>query len=43
MGLYKLTATISHSPTGNPAKPSETFGFAESTPINIENTVVESN
>jgi hypothetical protein len=43
VGLYKLTATISHSPTGNPAKLSEMFGFAESTPISIENTVVESN
>ena len=43
VGLDKLTATISHSPTGNPAKLSEMFGFAESTPINIENTVVESN
>ena len=43
VGLYKLTATISHSPTGDPAKLSEMFGFAESTPIEIQNTVVESN
>jgi hypothetical protein len=43
VGLYKLTATISHSPTGDPARLSEMFGFAESTPIDIKNTVVESN
>jgi hypothetical protein len=43
VGLYKLTATISHSPTGDPARLSEMFGFAESTPIDIRNTVVESN
>ncbi len=43
VGLYKLTATICHSPTGDPAKLSEMFGFAESTPIDIQNTVVESN
>jgi hypothetical protein len=42
-GLYKLTATISHSPTGDPAKLSEMFGFAESTPVKITNTVVETN
>jgi hypothetical protein len=42
-GLYKLTATISHSPTGDPAKLSEMFGYAESTPVNITNTVVETN
>jgi hypothetical protein len=42
-GVYKLTATIHHSPTNNPAKISEMFGFAESTPIEIANTVVESN
>jgi hypothetical protein len=41
-GLYKLTATISHSPTGDPARLSEMFGYAESTPIDIRNTVVES-
>jgi len=41
VGLYKLTATISHSPTGDPAKLSEMFGYAESTPVNITNTVVE--
>ena len=40
-GLYKLTATISHSPTADPAKLSEMFGFAESAPIEIRTTVVE--
>jgi hypothetical protein len=43
VGLYGLTATINHSPTGNPAQLSEMFGFAESTPINIRQTVVETN
>jgi hypothetical protein len=42
-GLYKLTATINHSPTGDPTKVSEMFGFAESTPIDIRTTVVETN
>lgn len=42
-GLYKLVATISHSPTGDKAKLSEMFGFAESTPVNIRRTVVETN
>jgi hypothetical protein len=42
-GVYQLTATISHSPTGNPNKVSEMFGYAESSPIRIANTVVESN
>jgi hypothetical protein len=42
-GLYKLTATINHSPTGNPAQVSEMFGFAESTPVKITNAVVETN
>lgn len=40
-GLYKLTATINHSPTGDPNKVSEMFGFAESTPIDIRDNVVE--
>ena len=40
-GLYKLTATINHSPTGNPNHVSEMFGFAESTPIDIRDNVVE--
>ena len=40
-GLYKLTATINHSPTGDPNKVSEMFGYAESTPIDIRNVVVE--
>ena len=43
VGIYKLTATISHSPTGNANKLSEMFGYAESTPINIRSTVVETN
>jgi hypothetical protein len=42
-GLYKLTATISHSPTGDPNKLSEMFGYAESTPVDIRNTEVETN
>ncbi len=42
-GLYKLTATVSHSPTGDPNKLSEMFGFAESTPVEIRRTVVETN
>jgi hypothetical protein len=40
-GLYKLTATINHSPTGNPNQVSEMFGFAESSPIDIRDNVVE--
>ena len=43
VGLYELTATINHSPTGNPNQLSEMFGFAETTPINIRQTVVETN
>ena len=43
VGLYKLTATINHSPTGNPAKISEMFGFAESTPVSIVDAEEESN
>ena len=43
LGVYKLTATIHHSPTGDPARISEMFGFAESTPIEITNPVIESN
>ena len=43
VGLYKLTATINHSPTGDPGKLSEMFGFAESTPIDIQDIKVESN
>jgi hypothetical protein len=42
-GVYQLTATISHSPTGNPNQVSEMFGFAESNPIRIVSAVVESN
>lgn len=41
VGLYQLTATINHSPTGDPAKISEMFGYAESTPIDIRDVVVE--
>lgn len=43
VGLYKLTAVINHSPTGNPNQLTEMFGFAESTPINIRLTTVETN
>jgi hypothetical protein len=43
VGIYKLTATISHSPTGDPNRLSEMFGYAEATPINIRHTVVETN
>jgi hypothetical protein len=42
VGLYKLTATIRHSPTGDPAKLSEIFGHAEATPVTILRTQVES-
>jgi hypothetical protein len=42
-GVYKLTATINHSPSGNPAQLDEMFGFAESTPIQITDPVIESN
>jgi hypothetical protein len=42
-GLYKLTATINHSPTGNPNQLTEMFGYAESTPVDIRKTAVESN
>ena len=42
VGLYKLTAAISHSPTGDPAKLSEMSGYADATPVNIRKTVVES-
>jgi len=43
VGIYKLTAVISHSPTGDPNKLSEMFGYAESTPVNIRHIVVETN
>jgi len=43
LGLYQLIAVIKHSPTGDPAKLSEMFGYAESTPIMITKTVVETN
>ena len=42
-GLYKLTATINHSPTADPAQLSEMFGYAEATPIRIVNVVAETN
>jgi len=38
-GLYKLTATINHSPTGHANDVSEMFGYAESTPIQITQVV----
>lgn len=40
-GLYQLTATINHSPTGDPKRLSEMFGYAESTPIDIRDVTVE--
>jgi len=43
VGVYTLTATINHSPTGNQNQLTEMFGFAESTPIQIVQDVVESN
>jgi len=43
VGLYKLTAVINHSPTGNPRRLTEMFGFAESTPIDIRRITVETN
>jgi len=43
VGLYKLTATINHSPTGKQNQLTEMFGFAESTPVQIVETTVESN
>ena len=43
VGLYQLIAVIKHSPTGDPAKLSEMFGYAESTPVMITQTVVETN
>jgi hypothetical protein len=41
VGLYKLTAVINHSPTGNPRRLTEMFGFAESSPIDIRRITVE--
>ena len=43
LGLYQLTAVINHSPTGDPKKLSEMFGYAESTPIMITKIAVETN
>jgi hypothetical protein len=43
VGVYKLTATINHSPTGKQQQLTEMFGFAESTPVQIVDTTVESN
>ncbi len=43
LGLYELTAVINESPTGNPNQLTEMFGYAESTPIMITQTVVETN
>jgi hypothetical protein len=36
VGLYVLTVTVNHSPTGNANQLDEMFGFAESTPIDIK-------
>jgi len=41
VGMYKLVVTISHSPNGDPNQLTEMFAFAEATPINIRQTVVE--
>jgi hypothetical protein len=43
VGVYKLTATINHSPTGKQNELTEMFGFAESTPVQIVDSTVESN
>lgn len=43
IGLYQLTAVITHSPVSDPKRLSEMFGYAESTPIMITKTTVESN
>jgi hypothetical protein len=43
VGLYQLTAVITHSPVGDPKKLSEMFGYAESTPIMIAKTTEETN
>lgn len=42
-GLYKLIATINHSPTGDPAQLSEIVGYAEATPVSILGVVMEAN
>lgn len=42
-GVYKLTATIHHSPTADRGRTSEMFGFAEAAPIEIVKDVVETN
>jgi hypothetical protein len=41
--LYVLTATINHSPTGDPAALSEMYGYAEATPIEIFDTMADTN
>ncbi|HKA12642.1 MAG TPA: hypothetical protein VKI99_19440 [Candidatus Dormibacteraeota bacterium] len=43
VGLYQLSATINHSPVGNPNQLSEMIGFAQSLPIKFTTTVVETN
>jgi hypothetical protein len=43
VGLYQLTAVITHSPVGDPKKLSEMFGYAESTPFMIAKTTEETN
>jgi hypothetical protein len=42
-GLYKLTVTINHSPTGDPAELSEMFAHADATPIEIFETMPDTN
>jgi hypothetical protein len=41
--LDPTEGNINHSPVADPTKLTEMFGFAESTPVDIRNTVVESN
>ena len=43
IGLYQLTAVITHSPVSDPKRLSEMFGYAESTPIMITKTTEETN
>ena len=43
VGLYQLTAVITHSPVSDPKRLSEMFGYAESTPIMITRTTEETN
>lgn len=43
-GVYQLTATIGFAPTGAPAgQGSEMYGFVETPPIQIQDTVLDTN